>query len=148
MLIHTEQKHAGLLCHTCLVFGSISARHLDNSCFIFPSGKKKQNHKRNTVLSLTNRWAMRNGSSMPIVVLQLRMWKGLQKRKLVYFCQWEIRLPLQKGWSRARSRLGTGCSFQRPALTPGLGKFSLSLHSLGTPIPTVFIRQPCGTEKQ
>lgn len=42
MLIHTEQKHAGLLCHTCLVFGSISASHLDNSCFIFPSGKKKK----------------------------------------------------------------------------------------------------------
>lgn len=43
--------------------------------------------EKNTIPSLTNTWAMRNGSSMPTAVLQPRVPKGLQKCKLFYFCE-------------------------------------------------------------
>lgn len=57
---------------------------------------------------------------MPIVLLQFLMWKGLQKCKLFYFCQWEIKLLLQNDQSQAGSRLGIACSIQKGSWHQGL----------------------------
>lgn len=86
-----------------LVLGSIPASHSDNSRFIFSSGKK--HHSVPYQWKGDEKWFISAHCSAPAPCA-----KGSPEMQIVPFLC-EMKLPLQKGWSWARSGAGPGCSF-------------------------------------